>query len=200
MLPQLVSLVSMLPQSPVGPSLLSNAGVRVCRVSSQSNMQYTPHSMAGMNNASAEIAAADAFTDIRYFTVGMDIGSDVPLNQLNPNFRHRDPTCAGGKSCRTNWTHASAAALGAQAWDTFSAVCWLFGRDVYRRLNGTVPIGLVSSNWGGTPIQSWQPLASARDCTSKGAKGGNLYNAMIAPYTVGPMALHGVTWYTRASL
>ena len=41
--------------------------------SGQSNMQYTPHSMAGMNNLTAELAAADAYADsIRFFTVGQD--------------------------------------------------------------------------------------------------------------------------------
>jgi hypothetical protein len=38
----------------------------------QSNMQYTPHSMAGMNNLTAELAAADGYPDIRFFTVGQD--------------------------------------------------------------------------------------------------------------------------------
>ena len=39
--------------------------------SGQSNMQYTPHSMAGMNNLTAELAAADAYNaDIKFFTVG----------------------------------------------------------------------------------------------------------------------------------
>jgi len=46
-----------------------------------------------------------------------------------------------------------------------------------------VPFGLISSNWGGTPVQSWEPNS------------GSLYNSMIAPFTVGPMALTGVTWY-----
>jgi len=46
-----------------------------------------------------------------------------------------------------------------------------------------VPIGLISSNWGGTPVQSWERNT------------GILYNSMIAPFAVGPMALTGVTWY-----
>ena len=32
-------------------------------------------------------------------------------------------------------------------------------------------------------MQSWEPNS------------GTLYNSMIAPFTVGPMALTGVTWY-----
>ena len=37
--------------------------------SGQSNMQYTPHSMAGMNNLTAELAAADSYSDsIRFFS------------------------------------------------------------------------------------------------------------------------------------
>jgi len=35
----------------------------------------------------------------------------------------------------------------------FSAVEYFFGRDLYRDLN--VPMGLVESDWGGTPAQSW---------------------------------------------
>ncbi len=38
----------------------------------------------------------------------------------------------------------------------FSAVAYFFGRDLYNAL-GT-PVGLISSNRGGTPAQSWMPL------------------------------------------
>ena len=78
--------------------------------------------------------------------------------------------------------------------NTFSAVCWLTGRDIHDALGGEVPIGLISSNWGGTPVQVWQPLESVKDCNPKATVGGSLYNSMIAPYTVGPMALKGATW------
>ena len=45
-------------------------------------------------------------------------------------------------------------------------------------------------------VQAWQPLTSMRDCGSPTATaGGYLYNSMIAPFTVGPMALTGAAWY-----
>ncbi|MGV3616045.1 MAG: sialate O-acetylesterase [Fimbriimonas sp.] len=40
----------------------------------------------------------------------------------------------------------------------FSLVGFLFGRKLHRDLN--VPIGLISSAWGGTPAESWIDLAS----------------------------------------
>ena len=64
----------------------------------------------------------------------------------------------------------------------FSSVCWFFGREISDRLETTVPLGLISNNVGGTEIELWQP-------------GGSLYNAMIHPYTVGPMAISGFAWY-----
>ncbi|HTL30387.1 MAG TPA: sialate O-acetylesterase, partial [Tepidisphaeraceae bacterium] len=36
---------------------------------------------------------------------------------------------------------------------TFSAVGYFFGRDLRKKLN--VPIGLIESDWGGTPAESW---------------------------------------------
>ena len=34
-----------------------------------------------------------------------------------------------------------------------------------------------------------------RDCTPGATAGGDLYNSMIAPFTVGPMAMTGAIWY-----
>lgn len=166
--------------------------------SGQSNMQYTPHSMAGMNNLTAELAAADAYgADIKFFTVGMQTvcgdpkknqtDCSKPFTELNSAFDAPPAACRQGSSCRENWSPASSASLGGQAWNTFSAVCWLTGRDIYNALGGEVPLGLISSNWGGTQVQLWQPNT------------GSLYNSMIAPFTVGPMALTGATWYQGES-
>eukprot|EP00966_Prymnesium_polylepis_P142575 3291701-Prymnesium_polylepis.2 len=58
-----------------------------------------------------------------------------------------------------------------QAWDHMSAVCFLTARTIHDEFGGTVPIGLISSNWGGTPVQSWE-----RDT-------GTLYNSS-APRTL----------------
>ena len=164
--------------------------------SGQSNMQYTPHSMAGMNNLTAELAAADAYGDtMRLFTAGMESvcgtpgspsGRELPRAdcskpwlQLNPNVSVKqwtpdgteeqfingswhNETCGKGHACREPWARASSKALGAQAWNTFSAVCWLTGRDIHDALGGSVPIGLISSNWGGTPVESCE---SPRYCS-----------------------------------
>lgn len=47
---------------------------------------------------------------------------------------------------------------------TFSAICYLTGRDIHDGLGGKVPIGLISSNWGGTPVESWLPAAAIKTC------------------------------------
>lgn len=69
-------------------------------------------------------------------------------------------------------------------------MCWLFGRRLADELR--VPIGLVSTNWGGTAVQAWSPAESLAEC---GGRGGELYNSMVAPFALGPMAISGATWY-----
>lgn len=125
---------------------------------------------------------------IKLFTVGMETNCrstdcSKPFSELAHGSQVRSnmsAPCGGGASCREVWEPASAASLGAAAWDHFSAVCYLTARDIHDALGGTVPLGLISSNWGGTPVQSWEP------------KTGTLYNSMIAPFAVGPMALTGI--------
>lgn len=44
------------------------------------------------------------------------------------------------------------AAVGENIWD-FSAAGYYFGKELHQRLG--VPIGLISSNWGGTVVETW---------------------------------------------
>ena len=86
--------------------------------------------------------------------------------------------------------------LGGVAWQQFSAVCWLTGRDIHDALN--VPVGLVSSNWGGTAIQVWMSAEANTECKF-GSGSGDKHNAMIAPFMVGPMQMAGILWYQGES-
>ena len=52
--------------------------------------------------------------------------------------------------------------IGGPAWTYFSAVCWFYGKYLYDQLN--VPIGLVSSTWGGTPIECWSSPKALQNC------------------------------------
>lgn len=64
----------------------------------------------------------------------------------------------------------------------FSAVAYYFGSALAEKLQ--VPVGLITSDVGGTKIQLWM-------------KGGEFYNGMIAPFF--PMTLKGVIWYQGES-
>ena len=65
---------------------------------------------------------------------------------------------------------------------SFSAVLYFFGARLHKELK--VPIGLVNSSWGGSPIEPWI-------VTKKGS--GDMYNGMIAPLL--PLPVRGTIWY-----
>jgi sialate O-acetylesterase len=148
----------------------------------QSNMQF---SMPAIENASAEAVLADSYPLIRLFTVGWGTASKILLDDLQTieqAWSVADHTSIGG-------TGTSVAGFG-----YFSAVCWIFGREVFDALGGSVPIGLISSNFAGTAIESWSTKEASQECNVTSID-SILYNAMINPYAVGPMALVGFTWY-----
>jgi sialate O-acetylesterase len=69
-----------------------------------------------------------------------------------------------------------------QSIPTFSAVLYHFGDKLQGELS--VPIGLINSSWGGSPIEPW---------TVTGDSSGKMYNGMIAPLR--NLAVKGVIWY-----
>lgn len=98
--------------------------------SGQSNMEMPVSGWSKVNNAEQEIAAAN-HPKIRLFTVEKAT-SFVPKGDL-----------AGGQ-----WLECTAAHI-----PSFSAVAYFFGRKINQ--DTKIPIGLISTNWGGTNIQAW---------------------------------------------
>jgi sialate O-acetylesterase len=94
--------------------------------SGQSNMQWV---LANTDNAEEEIASAD-----------------LPRIRLLrfPQVKALEPQ----EDIRASWQVCSPKVAR-----SFSAVGFYFGRKLHQELN--VPIGLIQSAWGGTPIESW---------------------------------------------
>lgn len=105
--------------------------------------------------------------------------------------------------CKTEWEVCDSNTL-----KTFSAAGYFFGKKLNQELN--VPIGLINSNWGGTPAETWTPAEVVnKDDTLKNAAAmqktnpwwpagsGLAFNAMIAPLT--NFSIAGVIWYQGES-
>jgi sialate O-acetylesterase len=80
------------------------------------------------------------------------------------------------------WYGASRENLLAEGPNGASAVGYFFGRELRKELN--VPVGIINSSVGGTPIEQWSP-------------GGGLFNNMIHP--MAPLAVRGAIWYQGES-
>lgn len=83
---------------------------------------------------------------------------------------------------------------------TFSATCWFYGRDIYNAMSQKVPVGLISTFVGGTPIQHWTSPEGLATCDgphswnwAAGFMDSVLWNAMVVPLL---RTVHsGVVWY-----
>lgn len=95
--------------------------------SGQSNMEWT---VANSNNAEKEISGAD-YPLIRLLEIGHNLQyspvDDVP---------------------ETGWKVCSPKSI-----PSFSAVGYFFGRKIHQETG--VPVGLISTNWGGTLVEAW---------------------------------------------
>ncbi|MCU4155625.1 hypothetical protein J1N10_06525 [Carboxylicivirga sp. A043] len=86
----------------------------------------------------------------------------------------------------------------------FSAIAYFFGKELNEKTG--YPVGLISSNWGGTPVESWIPEYEIKSRKELDAAANKLphfawapndiaytYNAMIAPLL--PFTIKGALWY-----
>nr|WP_298794792.1 sialate O-acetylesterase [uncultured Allomuricauda sp.] len=150
--------------------------------SGQSNMQWTPN--MGLDNAEEEVQNAN-YSDIRFFQVPQRI-SNTP----------QDDTPG-------EWVLCSPESM-----QNFSSVAYFFGKKLHKQMS--VPIGLISSNWGGTPVEVWMPkeqitqdneLNEASKQISEFEwwphQPGTAYNGMIHPLLKFNIA--GAIWYQGES-
>ena len=96
--------------------------------SGQSNMQWN---VAQSMNAGEEIANAK-FPKIRLFMIPL-IPSGTPSEHVQARWVECSPETVAGSS----------------------AVLYFFGREIHQKLD--VPVGLITTAWGGTRIQPWIP-------------------------------------------
>ncbi|GAB4107800.1 sialate O-acetylesterase [Echinicola sediminis] len=150
--------------------------------SGQSNMQWSAE--RGFDNAAEEVKAAN-YPTIRLFT--------VPVHQSSTP---QDNTPGKWLSCSP------------ETMKDFSAVGYFFGRELTEQLE--VPIGLINSSWGGTPVEIWTPHSLVKDpvllqeASEKLADNhwydkspSSAYNAMIHP--IAPFEIAGWLWYQGES-
>jgi sialate O-acetylesterase len=114
--------------------------------SGQSNMEFTVDdgSFYKVRNHDTEVAAAD-YPLIRQIKVERTVAT-APSDTVKTS----------------GWKAATPANVGA-----FTAVGYFFARDVYRAIG--VPVGIIDSSWGGTPIESWMSDQARRSTSLAGA-------------------------------
>jgi sialate O-acetylesterase len=155
--------------------------------SGQSNMEYTMK--LGPSHAKPK--------------KGIDSAA-LELTKTHPNIRifKVEKVLSTPDVTSTGWNECTGAAL-----EQFSAVGFYFAKNIQQELN--VPIGVISSSWGGSRIEPWTPAEAYKALPAFAAESqktplmidsvvpGKDYRSMILP--LAPFALRGFLWYQGES-
>ena len=129
--------------------------------SGQSNMAWP----VSRSRDGAEETAASRDPHLRLFTVPHKV-SETPVDEVKGSWQAAAPESVAD----------------------FSAVAYFFGRELRRKLG--VPVGLIHSSWGGTPVEAWTSrealaaLPAARPTLDRWAKALEAYPEAQARYEV----------------
>lgn len=119
----------------------------------QSNMEWKLN--WGVDRQAEEIADS-RYPAIRFFEVPNRV-SAAPLSEIAglEGASGGAPADAPGGDTQPgpSWRVASPRTAG-----DFSAVAWFFAKQAYMETG--IPVGILDSNWGGTPAEAWTPAAS----------------------------------------
>lgn len=159
--------------------------VWLCSGQSNMEMQVQGGRDCPIENSNRIIAGSINYPDVRLFSVKID-GALKEKEDVTGQWQEASPSVV----------------------KTFSAVAYLFGRNLQDHLN--VPIGIINSSCGGTWIEAWFPAALQTGFadydpesvpTAEGQSGmikmELLYNGMIAPLK--NYSLKGFCWYQGCS-
>jgi len=139
---------------------------------------------------------------------GIDDGEEEAKMATNPNIRFftvpKLTATTPQNNLLGNWTESTPETM-----KNFSAVGYFFAKRLQEDLKN-IPVGLISSNWGGTPAEIWMPEEAVKNdaVLVENAKKlneqeygprqpGRAYNAMIYPITGFKIA--GTLWYQGES-
>ena len=121
--------------------------------SGQSNMQF---SVIGAMNGAKEIQDSIHYPHIRLATVER-VMADQPQRDVPSRIEN------------VTWTRSQPSAFHPTDVMAYtSAVAYFFARDLYVHSNGTIPIGIVVSAWGGQPIEPFSSPEALKDETCGG--------------------------------
>ncbi|KAH3888285.1 sialate O-acetylesterase-like [Dreissena polymorpha] len=147
--------------------------------SGQSNMGYQ---ISQIRNYSSVVTSAMQRPNLRI--------SELRQNALNATVKEPLIGTPWQKPGHDNTTHS------------FSAVCLMFAIELSQHV--TQPLGMVETDWGGTPVEAWSSPTALAACPQHKKKRAIdphlpsvLYNGMIAPIL--PMTIFGAIWYQGES-
>jgi sialate O-acetylesterase len=139
--------------------------------SGQSNMEW--NLKASTKTADEVIAANKDNTQLRLFNIPKHIKLPEPAQDTEGAWT----TTENAADCLS-----------------FSGCGFFFGSKLQQELG--VPIGLIGTNWGGTPVDQWISNKAAEEMLKMKRK-DSIYNGMIAPLV--PFAIKGAIWYQGES-
>ena len=152
--------------------------------SGQSNMEFTINMLGGWDSLykkeKAELSNADY--------------SQIRLCQIR-----KASATQPADTCHAQWKEANVTSVA-----DFSATAWFYAKALYDKLK--IPVGVISSSWGGSPAESWTPEEAVKNNPQLAwmmnvpngsvwwpGEPGSLYNAMIHPLI--NYSIRGAIWY-----
>ena len=118
--------------------------VMVC--SGQSHMTFSVNQDL---NGTEAIGQSAKYPGIRMLTVG-DASANSPLEDVAKLAYDRARLPAN-----SSWLPSAPSSFGTGLFSYPSAICYYYARELYVHFNGSVPMGVISSSVGGSPIEQW---------------------------------------------